>query len=121
MKNIDLIKVNALIEEFIAQRDWDQFHSLKNLVMALSVESSELLEIFQWLTEEESRSLKDDPVKKQRLEEEVADVFVYLMRIVSKADINLEEVVLRKISANAEKYPVELSRGKATKYKDLLK
>lgn len=121
MKNIDLVKVNKHIEEFVEERDWDKFHSLKNLVMALSVESSELLEIFQWLTEEESAALKHDAVQKQRIEEEVADVFVYLMRIISKADIDLEEVVLRKIKANAEKYPVELARGKATKYKDLVK
>ena len=77
-KKMDLKKINSEIEKFVSDRDWDQFHSVKNLSMALSVESSELLEIFQWLTEEQSNQIKNDPKLMGKVEDEVADVFVYL-------------------------------------------
>lgn len=119
MKNIDLDKLNRIIENFVNERDWNQFHSIKNLSMALSVECSELLEISQWMSEKESDEISQNPKIKHRLEDEVADVFVYLLRIISKAEIDLEKVVLRKIKANEEKYPVEKARGNAKKYDDL--
>ena len=118
-KKMDLKKINSEIEKFVSDRDWDQFHSVKNLSMALSVESSELLEIFQWLTEEQSNQIKNDPKLMGKVEDEVADVFVYLMRIVNKTNIDLEQAVVRKIKKNAEKYPVEKSRGTAKKYNEL--
>jgi dCTP diphosphatase len=119
MKNIDLLKLNDDIENFITERDWDQFHSVKNLSMALNVEASELLEIFQWMKEEESNLVASDPVVLQKVKDEVADVFLYLMRIVHKTEIDLEEVVREKMKKNAQKYPVELSRGNARKYTEL--
>ena len=119
MKNIDLKKLNNEIEKIVSERDWDQFHSVKNLAMALSVESSELLEIFQWMTEAQSNSVKDDGKMMERIEDEVADIFVYMMRIMSKTDIDLEKVVLNKLKKNAEKYPVEKSKGNSKKYNDL--
>lgn len=119
MKNVDLVKINSEIENFITERDWDQFHSVKNLAMALSVESAELLEIFQWMTENQSNDVKTDSKTYAKLQDEVADVFVYLMRIVSKTEIDLETVVLNKIKKNAEKYPVDKSKGNSKKYSDL--
>ncbi len=119
MKNVDLVKINSEIETFITERDWDQFHSVKNLAMALSVESAELLEIFQWMTENQSNGVKTDFKTYAKLQDEVADVFVYLMRIVSKTEIDLETVVLNKIKKNAEKYPVDKSKGNSKKYSDL--
>lgn len=119
MKNLDLVKINSEIETFISERDWDQFHSVKNLAMALSVESAELLEIFQWATEVQSNNVKLDAKTFAKLEDEVADIFVYLMRIVSKTEIDLETVVLNKIKKNAEKYPVDKSKGNSKKYSDL--
>lgn len=116
MKNIDLQKLNADIETFVSERDWDQFHSVKNLSMALSVESSELLEIFQWMTEKDSNNVKNDPKAMQKIEDEVADVFVYLMRIISKTDIDLEKVVRAKMKKNAEKYPADKVKGNSKKY-----
>ena len=86
--------------------------------MALSVECSELLEIFQWLTEDQSNQIKNDPAMLSKVEDEVADIFVYLLRIISKTDIDLEKVVLNKMNKNAEKYPIELSRGNSKKYND---
>ena len=119
MKNIDLPKIHAEVERFIEERDWNQFHSIKNLSMALSVEASELAELFQWLKEEQSNDVKNNPALKAKLEDEVADVFVYLLRIVHKAEIDFEKAVLTKIKKNAEKYPVEKARGLMKKYTEL--
>lgn len=119
MKNIDLMKLNEDIQKFVKERDWEQFHSVKNLTMALSVESSELMEIFQWLSEETSNCVKSDPEILRKVEDEVADVFVYLMRILNKTDIDLEKAVRNKMKKNADKYPVELSRGNSKKYDQL--
>lgn len=119
MKNIDLLSLNADIEKFVEERDWDKFHSLKNLSMALSVESSELLEIFQWLSEAESNDIKNDLEKLAKVKDEVADIFVYLMRIISKTEIDLETVVRDKMKKNSVKYPIELARGNSKKYDEL--
>lgn len=118
-KKMDLKKLNTEIEKLVHDRDWDQFHSVKNLSMALSVESSELMEIFQWVTEEESNKVASDPKLLGKLEDEVADVFVYLMRIVSKSNIDLEKAVLNKLKKNAEKYPIDKSKGNSKKYNEL--
>ncbi len=119
MNNIDLKKLNHDIERFVEDRDWDQFHSLKNLTMALSVECSELLEIFQWLSEKQSNEVKNNPEILSKVQDEVADIFFYLMRIISKTEIDIETVVHSKMLKNAEKYPIERSRGIAKKYNEL--
>ncbi|MFK8138703.1 MAG: nucleotide pyrophosphohydrolase [Bdellovibrionales bacterium] len=103
------------LRDFAALRDWDQFHTPKNLAAALSVEASELLEIFQWLTTEES-FLKSDTINRSRAKEELADVYIYLLRISDRLDIDLEDAFWSKVEKNAEKYPVELSKSNATKY-----
>ncbi len=118
MKNIDLLKLNSELELFVKERDWDQFHSVKNLTMALSVECSELVEIFQWMTEEESNGVTQDQVTIDKVQDEVADIFLYLMRILSKTNIDLESAVKSKIKKNAEKYPVALARGNSKKYSE---
>ncbi len=104
------------IRDFVDERDWGQFHSPKNLAMALVVEASELVEIFQWLTEEQSLNL--DPDQKQQVEEEVADVMNYLIRICDRLDIDLLKATGRKIQINTEKYPAEQVRGSALKYSE---
>ena len=116
---MDLTKINNEVEKFIKDRDWDQFHTVKNLSMALSVESSELLEIFQWMTEAQTGTVKDDAKLKLKVEEEIADIFIYLLRIANKTEVNLEEAVLSKIKKNALKYPVEKSKGNSKKYNEL--
>jgi dCTP diphosphatase len=118
MKNIDLSALNNDINQFVNERDWEQFHSLKNLSMALTKESAELMEIFQWQTEKESNDIKNNPQKLEKVQDEIADVFMYLMRIVHKTDIDLEAVVRMKMQKNREKYPVELSKGNAKKYNE---
>ena len=116
---MDILKIRAEISKFIEERDWDQFHSIKNLSMALNVESSELLEIFQWKTEADSNKVFSSPELKTKVEDELADIFVYLLRIADKSQIDLEGVVLKKIQKNALKYPVEKAKGSAKKYNEL--
>ncbi len=106
--------IQALVETFATERDWNKFHSPKNLVMALSVEVAELMEHFQWLSEDQSQNLNDD-IKKD-VAREIADIQVYLARIASKLQIDICSAVTEKMQENAEKYPVEKVRGKAEKY-----
>lgn len=119
MKTLDLEKLNQIITKFAEDRDWDQFHSVKNLSMALSVEGSELAEIFQWMTEEQSNKIKHNPEAMVKIEDEVADIFIYLMRVMKKTDIDLEKAVINKMKKNEAKYPVELSKGLSKKYNEL--
>jgi NTP pyrophosphatase (non-canonical NTP hydrolase) len=118
MKTINYSLLEKEIFKFSGERDWDQFHSIKNLSMALSVESSELVEIFQWMTDTESNSIAGDEMKFPKVKDEVADIFIYLIRISSKLNINLEEAVLSKMEKNIEKYPVEYFKGSSRKYNE---
>jgi dCTP diphosphatase len=105
------------LRQFAKDRDWDQYHSPKNLAAALCVEAAELLEHFQWINEESSNSLLPEQLKGVR--EEMADVFLYLIRLADKLDINLLDAAAHKIVLNAQKYPVEKARGTNRKYTDL--
>ncbi|MDC3315820.1 nucleotide pyrophosphohydrolase [Candidatus Thioglobus sp.] len=111
---MDITNIQHQLKKFASERDWEQFHTPKNLAMALSVEASELVEIFQWLEPEESKL----PDKKQieLINSEVADIAMYLLRFCDLLDINLESAIQRKIVKNEEKYPVNLSKGNAKKY-----
>ena len=114
--------VNALAKQlrrFVQKRDWEQFHSPKNLVMALAGESGELLEIFQWMTEDQSRLLGKDPKRLGRVSEEIADIAIYLIRLCDTLHIDLEQAIRAKFKKNASKYPVALAKGNATKYTEL--
>jgi NTP pyrophosphatase (non-canonical NTP hydrolase) len=102
------------LRAFAAERDWDQFHSPRNLATALAVEAAELLEPFQWLTDEQSRLLP--PETRAAVEEELADVLLYLVRIADKLDVDLAAAARAKIIRNGEKYPVEKARGSSRKY-----
>lgn len=102
------------LRAFAAERDWDQFHSPRNLAAALAVEAAELLEPFQWLTDEQSRSLP--PETRAAVEEELADVLLYLVRLADKLDVDLAAAGRAKIVRNGEKYPVAQARGSSRKY-----
>lgn len=109
--------INSLkqtLREFADQRDWNQFHSPKNLSMALSVEVSELIEHFQWLTEEQSKNLPQDVL--DEVSNELADTLLYLIRLADKLDIDLLVAAQNKMELNGQKYPVEKARGNAKKY-----
>jgi NTP pyrophosphatase (non-canonical NTP hydrolase) len=110
----DLEELRARVREFVEERDWNRFHSPKNLAMALSVEASELVELFQWLTEEESAA--PDPERRRRVAEELADVLWFLVRLSDRLDIDLLEAAELKLAANAAKYPADRVRGDARKY-----
>ena len=109
------MKLKLKLREFSIDRDWEQFHNPKNLATALSVEASELLEIFQWSNDGGLKEI-DNPEKRQEIEKEIADIFNYLVKLVDILDIDLEEAALNKIKENAEKYPIETSKGKSMKY-----
>ena len=102
------------VAAFAAERDWEPFHSPKNLAMALSVEAAELVEEFQWLTEEQSRAL--DAERRERVRLELADVFIYRLRIADKLGVDLVAAANDKIVLNEKKYPAERVRGDARKY-----
>lgn len=102
------------IRKFAKDRDWEKFHSPKNLAMALSVEVSEILEHFQWLTQEESRNLP--PEKLAEVKDEIGDVLVYLLNLADKLGIDPIEAAREKMLKNAEKYPVSAVHGRAVKH-----
>jgi len=106
--------LSARLRAFAEERDWEQFHSPKNLAMALAVEAAELLEHFQWLTEEESAQLA--PAKAGQVAEEMADVFIYLLRLADRLGVDLLGAACAKMAKNAARYPVEKSRGHKKKY-----
>lgn len=107
------------LQRFSKDRDWDPFHTPKNIASALSVEASELLEIFQWTRGQESWSeIDQDPSVRKHVEEEVADIFLYLIRFASLAGIDLQQVALDKMEQNAVKYPVNRSKGTDRKYNE---
>jgi NTP pyrophosphatase (non-canonical NTP hydrolase) len=109
--------LNHLIEEirvFSEERDWQQFHSPKNLSMALVVEASEILEIFQWLTFEQSQRIEGTQLAKAK--EEIGDVMIYLVRLADRLSVSPLEAAFEKLEKNRKKYPIEKSRGNAKKY-----
>lgn len=115
-KIIDLDKIYAWQREFAREREWEQFHTPKNLAMALAVEASEVVELFQWLKDDEAKALSKNPPQKERVADELADVFYYLARLADTMDIDLNRAIWVKFAKNAAKYPVEQARGNAKKY-----
>ena len=115
-KDLEFEDLVRRIREFVAERDWEQFHSPKNLAMALIVEAAELVEIFQWMTEEESQQL--DEARLKHVEEEVADVMNYLIRLSDRVGIDLLEAMDRKLIINEKKYPADLVQGNSSKYSE---
>jgi len=115
--NNDLQSLTQSLRDFATERDWAQFHSPKNLASALAVEAAELLEPFQWLTQEQSRNL---PVqKKAEVAAEAADVLLYLLQLCDKLKIDLLEAARMKLIVNGEKYPVGHVHGSSKKYTEL--
>ena len=112
----DLTILRDKLRRFAEERDWDQFHSPKNLCMALMVEVAELMEHFQWLTEAQSREL--DHGNKAIVAEELADILLYLVRLSDKLGVNLPEAALHKLEKNAAKYPADKVRGSSKKYSE---
>lgn len=102
------------VNEFRDERDWRQFHNEKDLALSISLEASELLELFQWKSSEEAVQ-----TKRSEIEDELADVMIYSMMLSSNLDLNVEEIILNKLKKNNEKYPIEKSKGNKQKYTEL--
>ncbi len=116
-KSVDSLgQLNQKLLQFVEARDWEQFHSPKNLAMAMIVEAAELVEHFQWNTEDESYLLT--PEKREQVGHEIADTFVYLLRLAQVLEIDLIDAANKKIALNALKYPVDKACGKSNKYTD---
>ena len=111
---MSLEELRSALQRFASERDWDQFHSPKNLAIALSVEAAELLEHFQWTPEADSNVLTPD--QRAKVREEIADVLLYLIRLADKLNIDLLVAASDKIHVNAVKYPVDKARGSSKKY-----
>jgi NTP pyrophosphatase (non-canonical NTP hydrolase) len=107
-----IAELKRLVEEFVRKRDWHQFHTPKNLAMALAIEAAELMEHFQWLEPAESRALGDDATRKTAVGEELADVVCYALAMANELEVDLAEAVRAKMIKNAEKYPADEFRGR---------
>lgn len=119
MSSVDLNTLKIRLRDFADTRDWNQFHSPKNLSMALSAEASEIIEHFQWLTEEQSKNLPQN--KLNEVATELADTLIYLIRLADKLDIDLLTAAQNKIEINEQKYPVHKAKGNAKKYTEFNK
>ena len=107
-------KLKKVIDDFRDERDWRQFHNEKDLAISISLEVSELLELFQWNSSEETVR-----TKRSELEDELADVLIYSIMLASNLDLDIEEIILNKLKQNKQKYPVNKSKGNKEKYTDL--
>ena len=112
-------ELKSRILAFARERDWEQFHAPKNLAMALAAEAAELMEHFLWATPEASRALVREAGRRQKIEEEIADVVIYAAEFANMTGIDLAAAIEAKMAANAAKYPVEKARGNAAKYTEL--
>jgi dCTP diphosphatase len=115
----DLLELREKLRVFAHERDWEQFHSPKNLSMAIACEAGELLELFQWLSETESKAIMENEKKADSVRHELADVLLYIVRLADVLEINLKEAATAKIALNAARYPVVASRGSAQKHTEL--
>lgn len=102
---VEVGELQARLQQFAEARDWTRFHSPKNLAMAVAGEVGELLEIFQWLTEEQSALVASDPATARAVRDELADVLIYLVRLAAVLKVDLDEAVATKLAANAQRYP----------------
>jgi len=113
-----LAQTEESIAQFARDRDWDQFHTPKNLILAATAEMGELAEVLQWKSDEEVSSFLESEVGKSRLSDEIADVVIYLIRLCQKSEIDLVEAINAKLFVNSKKYPIDLSKGNAKKYSE---
>lgn len=119
MGNMTLDKLKSIVQTFCEDRDWDQFHSPKDLPIGVITEAAELLEIFRFQSDEQALELFENPQIKEEIEDELADVLFFLLRFSQRFDVDLTKALLRKIEKSEKKYPVEKAKGKNTKYTKL--
>jgi NTP pyrophosphatase (non-canonical NTP hydrolase) len=115
-KNTNISFLKKKIKEFVKERDWTKFHYPKGLAISISLESAELLELFQWKDKENLEVIKKNENLMKKLQEEIADILIYALSFSNQLDIDLTSAVINKLNKNNEKYPKELVKGKAKKY-----
>ena len=114
--SLDIKEMQEFSQKFVKERDWEQYQTPKNVAMGVSIEASELMEIFQWLTDRQSYDIKNDLKKKGEIADEIGDILHYLIRLSTLLDIDLNEAFWNKIKKTEAKYPVDLVKGKKEKY-----
>jgi NTP pyrophosphatase (non-canonical NTP hydrolase) len=114
-----LAALKGRVLAFVRARDWEQFHSPKNLSMALAAETGELMEHFLWATPEQSAAIARDAAKRQKIADEIADVVIYALEFANITGLDLAAAIDAKMAANAKKYPVEKAKGRSEKYTEL--
>jgi dCTP diphosphatase len=114
-----IAELRSRLQTFVRERDWEQFHSPKNLSMALAAEAGELMEHFLWATPAQSNSVAADPKKRREIADELADVVIYALEFANITGIDVAAAIEAKMAANAKKYPVEKARGRSEKYNEL--
>jgi NTP pyrophosphatase (non-canonical NTP hydrolase) len=114
-----IAELKSRVLAFVRERDWEQFHAPKNLSMALAAEAAELMEHFLWSTPEASRAAAQEPAKRDKIAEELADVVIYALEFANQSGLDVAAAIESKMAANAKKYPVEKARGRAEKYTEL--
>ena len=114
-----VLELRETVLAFVRERDWEQFHSPKNLSMALAAETGELMEHFLWATPEQSRTIAGDAAKRAKIAEELADIVIYALEFANATGLDVAASIEAKMAANARKYPVEKARGRSDKYTEL--
>lgn len=118
-KEYTIQELTEKVKAFCEERDWDQFHNPKDLAIGISTEANELLDLFRFKNEQDMQLIFSNAEKRKKVEDEVADVFFFLLRFAQMNHLDLKQALDRKISKNAEKYPVQLAKGRNDKYSDL--
>ncbi len=118
-KKITIAQIKNELENFSHERDWKKYHTPKDLAISISIEAGELLENFQWLTDEEITQVLNDPKKFHQIKTELADVFAYAFTLSNRLDIDVSEAIFDKINENKQKYPVDKIKGKYRKYSEI--
>lgn len=119
MKTLKIEKIKEATRKFVQEREWEQYQTPKNMSIALTIEAAELMEIFQWLNDEEVLQIKHNKDKIKQIKDEVIDIFYWIIRLSDVLDINLETAFWEKLRKNEEKYPIHLCRGNSKKYTEL--
>ena len=114
-----IAQLKTRVLAFVRERDWEQFHTPKNLSMALAAESGELMEHFLWATADQSRALANEPVRRAKIADELADVVIYALEFANMTGLDVAGAIEAKMATNAKKYPIEKARGRADKYTEL--
>lgn len=118
-QHVTLQKLKDAVQAFATERDWEQFHTPKNLSMAIAAEAAELMEHFLWQEGQQSFDALGNPAKRHEIAEELADIIIYALEFANITGLDVATIIEEKIKANAEKYPVEKAKGRADKYTDL--